>query len=1832
MSLTAKFEKLEGTPEPTPSVGDSTSDVEEKLTVRVPDAGDAPDARLPEVSPDVDQKLKDLEKQTEKLSKSLQKLASPNIVKGKSLQLGINIRLDSNGKLKLVETPSTIHGQRVAGRVQSYIVSLHMLQQKVREAQTKLASSEPLNDAELDQIKQIQSLKEPHKELQEKANDEWGSKEEERAEYTSIVLVSKALSRSAEKESDPATFDKTLNDKVTKLKKSENNLDAYNEDVQKEKEILEQFKAKFAELLLRNTGDPKQVEEFFRSMEFAHLRWALAQEVITIDDIAEEDIFEVKKQKEKPIKIEVETKEQRQVGIVAEAETQAIASELIGNTEASSSFRNQLKEFAEITTSHDSSAVRARTEFATEMLDRLVSRTNHQVLYDESDVDALFIELGLDTSNVPEDRLKNYESATITKAAYKAIIRQRNEQLLAQQEIRYTAVRSSLTDEQNKEVETSQEGKTKDRISRIEEIVSNDPETKKQADNALKQHFVSEILTTIGSETDVEVLLNSVEIEFQKSGYYVLVVKDRETFSKLTGSQSDNTFGAAFKHDNVFIRLVEDEGQQKVQEEANGNLLGEDDIVSEHEITHLRFDDERKTKIAREKYFHASKILNLVLKENPNQKGNSEELLTKIIEILGKPEEERDQAIKNLAIDNGLEVLSEALSEETSEFINEQSENKIKKERQSSTGKISRWFGDFDEFHPTPKEVEKRAEEKQVDIKTSETEIQEEYTNIIADKILHEIINDNSGKEIDVDAVQNRIIRILTLPKDQRDAEILALQEDDILVSLKKIASYERTLKSSSTKIARLLRNYDERLVEIDYENKQDNRYFQVEELAAELYGEFAQDATEPEESAEGVTSTKPKVLDISAIGLGSDDELIATREKENGEVEFIVHNIEAGNMLRILNLASQNIANPEQRLEYVRKWSNRIMSFEEFNQENTLLFLFELQNRQGIDIFKEEQESGLKTEEDKKTQTITPGKEPISELDRTQEDRYLLIAERYKDGAFTFMLKQMLRNGELSDFKNNEDLVDAIEKTYETYSRIVKMGFDFKELKTDKTRDVENDNFKFASRPMYDALIKIHNEKMGIVGYSYSKAYPSGVNFFMEKFFGIKHKDAAEKGIMIRRGRDEKGNKRWLFGRDATTIPVKYSSNLPFGLGEIKDSLFGIKDEGFTKDAYVKRLGVDHLDMDIAEMFNLAQRGIAERLQESKHYSTKEQVYLILDRIGLVHFHDGNIDLTYNSLTQESDQYLSQYLYLQTDRNGNVTLGGRKSKQGNEIYQRLRRDGYQGLDLHLLMEAHNNIQRMQLMDGTIHNVDAESGKKPMRIGVINMRLAERMKMMRFNYNPKDEGALQHIKEGKDFDKISRFMMDVNYDAYTNFNPATDKDYDLFTVEDLLKATIHVDNIRPNVKELGTETLEDWKNAKQNVVLTHRGKNIVVNRKLLKDYVRCFYYAKTYEAMATGIHGDETLVQMNDALDPTQPLSRTNYTTSLYEVRHGQIAVSKEEEERTISQIMSYTITDAEQYYKKVLRKRDKVTYSAKWSSLTDIQKMSYLHAYRRDAAERSHLILTPRTAAPIDIVDPATAPAGTAIDPYKIYHYKKLGKPIYFRPQGAYYQVKIDSHEGVEKSDMNTEFMDFRHHDGGTDDNAYSIGNIEGKLVNKVEDVIGEKQTVNYLYYYFRQLMVQADNYRLAASKDKERWVGIARFNMLARWLHTGLTLVALTGIAPAALGIFLNPWVIVALLGNYFILGNQLTRAGDLHSKRKVAAIKAVNELKQLEPNFEKALFNPDFSLGPERDRLFQLCKVAEDILKGALVTSVESPNNVLEEISKSLAETGKRFAKGD
>lgn len=1032
--------------------------------------------------------------------------------------------------------------------------------------------------------------------------------------------------------------------------------------------------------------------------------------------------------------------------------------------------------------------------------------------------------------------------------------------------------------------------------------------------------------------------------------------------------------------------------------------------------------------------------------------------------------------------------------------------------------------------------------------------------------------------------------------------------------------------QSIATKIRLLSEHHSKKIKELmAVENDSGRKYLQVEELSAEI--------------SDKMVATGGK-LTLDAIGIGTKDTFSIWREttldntESNNSIDrFNTHNIEAINMLRIINQAIPENYSEEERQELMDKWARRIMQFEEFNTTNTLSFIFDMVVHDGIDL------SGK----------FQP-KVDIAQTSDTNESKYLQLASRYVNGSFKYNhVLEQFSQGKLQG-KTPEEIEVLITSIFTIYSSVVAQGLeDTTDIKSIQDRAVENDLFKFASRAFYDQVIGLHKRE-GRVGHPYSAAWPGGINYILEGL-GLKVKDVAEKGWLAKWGTDPATGKRTLLtGYDASLMPVKPWNSLPFGLGEnstwvkrfqnLFKKVFGINlvNESITNSHYRQRTGESQLTMDIQDIHSSMVELISERLQKTKHYSDAMQIYnMFYDRIGIAHFEGGKMTIAHKGLTERRNRYLSRHLYAPTNRAG-VLTGSRSVgvEFGYDLYEDLVQRGYSGLDLHLLMEAQNENQVMIDSAGTRTTFNAYT--HPLPLGVITETTAERTKMMRFGgeaVSIDPAGMVDYIAQGKRFDDISKFIMELQLDSYYNQLSSGVTDIDkmrIYSMEDVIKAIEKIDNLGTGITG-ATDSVENWNKTKSEVTLEFGGKSKTFSRADLKEYVRCFYYGKTYEAMALGIYGEEQVVRLND-FDSTGLATGDIY----FEIIEGHGIGSEEEKnfkvQSFIDQWNAISSDTIEKSYNKI-----NPPPAPQYNTLSTIAQNAYILTYQQqfiDEFQKYGLIIKLKNLADIPRELHPSPGGGMSVAGEialnELTSYRKRGKDIAIRLPGYQAPQIIKARDGLTKDEMNLEFGDFVQNDAGlgtADPDAFTLANIKPKLINAVEDVIETKDVVSAEYFYLRQLMAQAEDYTQKSSANKEKWLGIAKATMLFRWVHTGLTLAALLTFPPALAGLFLNPIALGLLLANYFLIGNWLTRTGELWGKRKTSGIQATNKLKELEPAFEKAFFDPKFSLGPEADRLYQLLKVAEDVLKGALVTSVDNPDNYLAELLKTTADTGKKMA---
>lgn len=1075
-------------------------------------------------------------------------------------------------------------------------------------------------------------------------------------------------------------------------------------------------------------------------------------------------------------------------------------------------------------------------------------------------------------------------------------------------------------------------------------------------------------------------------------------------------------------------------------------------------------------------------------------------------------------------------------------------------------------------------------------------------------EIAHLAFDDERELQLEIEGVftAHKILNLL-FPKDSiipnRNVLIASIRtllsesttnEKDLRSKILALGS--NTGASTEAKIQLLLEYYNRKHSEIlSDENDLGRKYMQVEELAAEM---------------SDTLSLPDKRLTLASLGITkAQAESFSIFTTENGVEtnKFNLHNVEAINMLRILNQAIPRDTSPEERQKLLEKWAGRIMKFDEFNVTNTLSFIFEIVNQDGINL-----------------EDVFPS--PVGSSDENStEGKYLRFSKRYKDGAFRAYVLDQLNRGKL-DHKNiqsREQLEELINYAYSIYSNVVHQGLekwdreDISIPEDTKDRSVGNTLFKFASRPMTDGLINLHQKEGRVRAAPYAQT-PRGYNFWAA--LGLTEKDKFEKG---------------LYGTDASLIPVKLSANLPFGLGENKrvkealgnnpffqrilQAIFGttdFSDESILSDKYRERTGEKFLDMDIQAMHSLMVDQIIARLQESKHYIDPVQIYIMAyERIGLAYSNEGQIIPTYKALTLQKDTYLADHLYVQTNRDGDlvsstgavVDANNLPNSEGLGIYQSLVKRGYRGLDLHLLMEAHNRRQRFVDSSGNENSFPEDF---PIMLGTVTARTAERTKLMRFNGTANREK--KHIEEGQQFDQISRWIMGLQLSSFEEFKKGSiDKCYSL---EDVIRAIDEVDNIKPG--DPGAKTTEEFKATKKTVTLEFGGQNQTFNRELLKEYVRCFYYGRTYEAMALGVYGEMEVMKLE--LN-NQEGEKEDYFVEIHESYRMQDDDNKQEVIASLQRdLHNLDFTKLKALYD------DKQKEEGAFDKLSTEEKRALMHQTRvlalAEYAQKYGLRAS--------LIDRSDFPQGFDIDtlggtPQKI---KIPGKDIYINVPGQPIPKVVKAHDGLTKQEMRREFGDFVYNDDKNHPDSYSLANTEGKLVNGVEDVIFEKSMVSAEYFYFRQLLQQAGNFIGEASAKKERWAGFARFAMLSRWIHTALFVGAAIAFPPALAGFFLNPASLIILLANYFLIGNYLTQQTELWGKRKVSGIQAANKLRELEPMFEEAFFNKNFSLGPQRDRLLNVLKGAEEVLKGMKVISVDRPENVLEGWTRTAAETAR------
>lgn len=1028
------------------------------------------------------------------------------------------------------------------------------------------------------------------------------------------------------------------------------------------------------------------------------------------------------------------------------------------------------------------------------------------------------------------------------------------------------------------------------------------------------------------------------------------------------------------------------------------------------------------------------------------------------------------------------------------------------------------------------------------------------------------------------------------------------------------ITEDDKTLK---LKLENLLLYYENTINEITApENDLSKKSRQVQELRAEMSNKLQ------------VLGSK---LTLDAIGIGGGDAFLTIEETEK-EPLYHSHNIEAVNTIRIINSLLSNFDSSntdlEQRAELTKKLQEKLAGYQEFNTTNTLTLLLSILNDEGIDsksLF------NLNQSEDDLTTNDT-------------EEAYIKHTKRFVYGAFKYQVLSLIKEGELI-LKPGETIDNKIEEVYKIYKLFVRQGFDLTDIKSNRPnkRLVGNKLFSFTSRADVNALLAVHHSEgrdvnpWNVHGNTQHPLdlllSPRPIGWASDAL-GYTTKDIAEMGGLVRRVRDPKTG-RWTIrsGKDASLMPVDYMKRLPLGLHTVpfianlysnylESRGIDASKESITSTNYRERTGESMLDMNTPDIIRLIVKSFSKRLTESNNYPDPNQVYKLLEQAGLVYFEGGQITTALYGLNRRKDEYLARHLYTQTNENGELIPGTKSTI----LYQNLVNRGYSGRDLHLLMEAYNENQI--LIDTTGKEITINSREYPIMLGTVTARLAERLKMMRSGGSQasKNEDNLNsYIAQGNRFDEISRAIMQLQYESYQQLDSASNSS-DIFTIYDVIKALEYVDTIAPNDRSLGTDTIEGWKNVKSSVTFGRGDSQFTFSREDLKEYICCFFYAREYEATALGIFGEEQVIR----------LPGTDGTDIYLSITDGSSIIDEEQKKQWV-----YSFVQRWNQAPKLAEKSwNEQKPTRGWDTLSEIEKSLYISMehenlkveFMRNGIFSIRNMQEDEIPEPYRINNISDTENSEELLRWKneygsLLTYKQPGKNILIKLPGYPQPQRIKAVEGLDKKAITYEFGEFVHSDGAEDPNAYSLKDISGKLINSVEDIKYEKSQVSAMYFYLQYLLQLANNSRDEAGRNKDIWVGRAQTAMWLRWIHTALTIGALVAFPPALAGLFLNPLMILSLLANYFIVGNWITMKANLWGERKNQYIQAGLKLAEMEPTFEQAYFQEDFSLGPARLRLLQMLKTAEDIMKRAVVHTTKTPKNILQKQTENAVDTFKQ-----
>ena len=1733
-----------------------------------------------------DKTKKDLEKvakDSEKVAKSIEELTKAKVDdKGKKFQAGGNIRIDDNGKL-IVRSTSTVQGtdrNRLPLNLQTYVLGLRGLQQMAIEAQEKLNRNEPLSSAELETIKKAKTKLESVPQLAP------SGKADENKEFKSVVLAGKAISRSAERKAkesgDEKNFDRELEKNISEL-----NLEAIgsDEDTSSSPEsdkALNALKEKFGKILI--SEDPNFPDTFFRRKEFAYIRRALEKGVITVDDIEEEDLIKIREESQKTIP------EQEEVVLLKTGEPGQPPS----HEDVQKDSEAKLEMLDEILFSYKGSAIKARQELLGEAMEVLtVSLTPTDILTDEEIEDIFKLYRLTLPSDADLATTRNLQEARYQMEAYKDYFRRRNEKASRFITAEYEGFKSGITQINKSRSEKGQEPLVIDFVdtSSKEEPIETDTEQAEKpvltVNDQSKMYEQYSIASEELSPEELEILRREKESAIIKT-----IIDDITTD---VAPEKNRDFGT-FRRNIENLLLLGREGD--AQREVDRSRVS---LSTEEGYYCLTFSDEALLVYALDIMPEDLETYEEeVVDESTGQSTNR--LNVRFKDGVSDASQGRTAAIIEGAASKELNYVMTYEYSGKQETINHEVRHKQKEEYNSIRIEQNNQFIAYkiaDAFYKHLRPVRIESGDKVADELALERHIA--TVKSLAQKIAEEFKKPGTTNEH-----IRQIIEKHTLG-ERVEGQIIEekIDTNDEDVDKNKKYSDEELFNMKLKALVEYREKYERKLLE----NNLFKRSEKVEELVTQMQNHFSGDRDDGQ----------PELLTLSSLGFQpgeyspehTDPSPDIQRSRRGNLNENAVESLAIIRLLNELVTSNKNITK-----SMISSWSNRLIKYEQFDSLTTLEFIYDL------------------IDHDSRLGLILPDSNQNPEKDNQASDYCDATKDIYDNKIESYAVKRLRIQAEKEGWTDEQyqaelkGIKDKISRTYGIHRSLLqrKNGLEPTPEEQGTGRKVSTEKYDLSEAVDLRTQVGLL-AKEDYVRYSFQKLETPIVGTipviggFISKFLsesGLKPRDLAELGI-TKDVRQINRNRLLPFGLEFTSLGKRLQNTRLF----YKES----------DKARRERLGIDNLyGLEMKSLYDVFWREVIDGMTAHAQIQQNHSYLLASDRIGVIHFDgDGGQPGVYSKL-EDIDKYYDGNLYAEISRNG------------GRMRQSLIARGFKESEIDNLLKGAFNPNQ------TLNGGNLPTGMQ-LRLGSVTDYWAELTKQFRIKsvYVSKDElerGTNEDfIEQGRTFDKISRVIMEAQVKAHNEGKT--------FTLRNVIDAINSVEAIKP-----GDGDLETWK--KQRRFVKVNGQNLPLQD--VKDYIQAYFLARTYEATATGVYGEREVVTIGGRayeiipgyqdVDDNQKKQFIDYirqrndpSNLLVQADLTNLANLKNQalQDYNNALALASTITPTGTNQLDILAAQDHVSRALAAKERAEANYNQYkaelnpAYLIRQLSPQGITLMeITPDTLPETvrnEIFNISAPGIYTVNNLANIRTFKDLDTSIILRSSQGVGARKIKPFEGINKSTQLDCYGEIKQHTPGNR-NDRSLKDRSGLMTNAIQDVVVERTKVLELYFYHQTMIKAAAQYKSEASRQKEKWVGFARLDQIARWTITAGVLASIFGgfgnpeMAQLMSKLFLNPTTVGLLLADYFFISNKITQIADMWSKRKVNAIKSESELYNQETAFEQALSNPRFNSTRGRLRLAAAVKGAEDILKQSALAldHVDVPDNRLQNVTNVVGDTAK------